>query len=195
MKATAIVFAIIALTISDTALAQAPDWPNGWIDLQADSIICDFPYPDTISITVHFSIRSGMLVDSFFVTDMGIFLDGIPVNSSPLEIFDVEDICNDKNQGECYGDCEIQYLPSDEPVAGECKWLNDTLLVRCHCREKGIWSTISASYQGQTTITFELDMSGSIDEPYEDNNYLSISLMPVAVNPVTWGRLKKDYDK
>ena len=63
MKATVIVLSLIVIMISGTALAQ-PAWPNGWIDLQADSILYDFPYPDTISITVHFSIRSGMLVDA-----------------------------------------------------------------------------------------------------------------------------------
>ncbi len=194
MKAAVIVLSLIAMTISGTALAQAPDWPNGWIDLQADTIMYDFPYPDTISITVAFSVRSGLLVDSFFVTDMGIFLDGVPVHSSLLEISDVEDICNEKEQVDCYGDCTLQLNPSGSEV-GQCRWINDTLFVRCHCRKKGTWSPFSASYQGQTTITFELDMGGSIDEPDEFNNYLSISLVPVAVNPATWGRLKKDYDK
>jgi hypothetical protein len=194
MKRLAFLVVLCVLATTSTTVAQEPPWPDGWFDLQADSITYSFPAPDSILVVAHFSLRNAMTVGAVLNTDLAIYLDGVNAFSAPLTISNALDPCFGKSEADCEGDCEKEIVGKGTEE-GWCEFWKDprdTLFATCTCR---VWSDLwsISRYSGESTVSFEMDTGNQILEPYEDNNFCTVAVQPVAVKPRTWGLIKSEY--
>ncbi|UCG51059.1 MAG: hypothetical protein JSW58_12770 [Candidatus Latescibacterota bacterium] len=196
-----VLLVVLAVLTALVYLPVAQDDPAFWVDIRADSITFGFPAPDSIRLTAHYSILNGMLMDTIIVSDIGLFLDGVPVYGEPIDVtMSTNDCYNFQTEEECKGDCVYSAGPPIE--YGECKWVPrapnglDTLPPSwyCVCEESYLTPPQTIHYSGEDFASFELDLGNMVEEADEDNNSISVNLTGVAVEPSTWGRIKEIYE-
>lgn len=148
-------------------------------DLIADSIAYRFTAPDTIEIDAFFSFYNSFDRDSSLSSDITIFLDGIQVHWSPLDIDASEAVCREDPL--CKPEmCDAIIIQGEARVIN-CKWGQtippDSFEV-CVCW--GGWGFhVAAPYSGETQISFALDSMDGVTEADETNNEISLVIHPI----------------
>ncbi|UCG51061.1 MAG: hypothetical protein JSW58_12780 [Candidatus Latescibacterota bacterium] len=186
-----------------TALVYLPsaqgDDPPSWVDIRADSLTFGFPAPDSIRLTGHYTVFNGMLMDTIIVSDVGFWLDGVPVGGEPIDVTKSLNNCYVFTTPEdCKGECYFSSVPPIE--FGECEWFEsdpmDTIFIAepCVCT-KSFSKTRTVLYSGEDMATFELDPGGVVEELREWNNSITVSVGSVATEPSTWGRIKALFEE
>ena len=193
-----VAFVAMLLLVNVIATPESPQMDD-WFDLQADTITFDFPAPDSIRITAHFTMRSAASRDTLYFSELGAFLDGNLIHTEILDIIVGTHDCRTKDEQNCSGDCVLGTGPGGTTY-GECDWYEplrwppDSIPAGCFCERKSEKST-TTGYSGEEMVSFELDLTGLIQERYETNNYFALNVATVPTNPSTWGRIKSFYDE
>jgi hypothetical protein len=201
MKYVIPVVLLLVLALAQIPTAQENGDGFSWADLRADTIIFDFPAPDSIEVNCKFSIFNNTLFDTIIASEIGIFLDGIPMGGEPIDVTKSMNNCHVFNTSEeCKGECYYTTIPPIE--FGECEWYivpvnpgpPDSIVTRpwCACMKDGEISW-TVHYTGQDIVKFVLDPANVVWEPDETNNSFSTHLRPVAVRHETWGKIKSLY--
>jgi hypothetical protein len=167
----------IAAVVFAVVIAYGVTSPADGIDLAAVSITYKFLSPNEIEITTNFDVHDGF-PDSVKTIGSNLYFgadtisDSIVTGPAPFP-------CPEPPE-DCTGDCTATIDGKLE--MGECEnalvWdaiLQDTVFV-CGCKT-GCSRTGVFAYSGQTTIGFELDPDGMLDEYDESNNYVEVQVV------------------
>ncbi|MBN1163555.1 MAG: hypothetical protein JXB45_03175 [Candidatus Krumholzibacteriota bacterium] len=184
-----------AMVIASIPSARVQPVQEQWIDLRADSIIFSYPHVDSIRVEALFTILTSSPRDTFYFCHIGVFLDGIPVEISELEIDDLMGPCFGKAEADCDGPCtEIIDGKTKEGTCIFWKDPHDTVFAACVC-SVGIRSIWGFPYASQNVLSLELDLGGEVMEIDETNNFYSMNIGVVENEKSTWGRIKKSHDE
>ncbi|MBN2070733.1 MAG: hypothetical protein JW814_04680 [Candidatus Krumholzibacteriota bacterium] len=181
-------FVILALALSGSFSSSAAGEIS--FDLRADTILYYFPAPDSIAITADFTLFSSNPRDTFFLSDIGTFLDGVSAGYTPLEITALADECFGKEEEDCTGDC--QDMINGVSKSGICIFWQDprdSLLAVCMCTVNIRWFS-TVAYAGEAIVSFELDLIDAIAETDELNNSFQLFIGPIDRERSSWGRIK-----
>jgi len=198
MKYVLPIVLLLVLALAQNPTAQENGDPISWADLRADTIIFDFPAPDSLLVRCQFSIFNGTFSDTIIVSEIGIFLDDVPVWGEPIDVTKSMNNCHVfSTYEECEGECN--YLIGPPIEVGDCTWYiymgppdSVTHEPGCVCMKKwGISRTVY--YTGQDIVKFVLDPADVVWEPNESDNSFSTHLRPVSVRKETWGKIKSLY--
>ena len=202
MKYVLPVVLLLALALAQIPTAQENGDGFSWADLRADTIIFDFPAPDSLEVNCKFSIFNGTFFDTVIASEIGIFLDDVPVWGEPIDVTKSRNNCYVfSTWEECKGECYFTTVPPIE--FGECSWyipvylgppdsITPILPPECVCMKGGEISW-TVHYTGQDIVKFVLDPADVVWEPNESDNSFSTHLRPVAVRKETWGKIKSLY--
>ncbi|HSG27066.1 MAG TPA: hypothetical protein VLA34_01205 [Candidatus Krumholzibacterium sp.] len=190
MRRVLIVMLPVILMISSFPDAQIPPSGEECIDIRADSIAFSYPHPDSIRVEAFYTILSATPAETYYDCDIGVFLDGIPVDLSGMEIGWPFDDCFGKEEADCEGDCTVTI--DGNTASGTCVFWKDpwdTIFATCVC-SAGIRRIWGLSYAGEDILSFELDIGNTIPERDETNNSWAVPIGAIGTENSSWGRIK-----
>ncbi len=190
MRHAMIVVLPVILVIGSFSDAQIPPSGEECIDVRADSIAFSYPHPDSIRVEAFYTILSATPAETFYDCDIGVFLDGIPVDVSGMEIGCTLDACYGKKEADCEGDCTVTL--NGNTASGTCIYWKDpmdTFFVACVC-SAGIRRIWGLPYAGEDVLSFQLDIGNTILELDETNNFYAVPIGAIGTENSSWGRIK-----